>query len=159
MISGVVHLLNQPLVKEGIKYGAGAATFCVGLHEVCCPSKKNYTTTTEKVLAVCSKTSLILSAGVSRPGIYLISTLTGSLFSTAALARVFGPNTIFAVNPWHPRHLASIAAVILALPPLVHAAWHRGKSQEPSAWLLFNTATSRPVLHIGNQLAQSLIKV
>ena len=95
---------------------------------------------------------------------------------------MFGPNTIFAVNPWHPRHVVSIAAVILALPSLAQSAykginWTYKKIREyqstssnrsdVSVWLtdtklrimtLFNTATSRPVLHLGNQLCRFILR-
>lgn len=183
------NLLNHPVVKEGVKNVAGVATFAFGVVEIydIYSSLKNRNVTTEtsqklswqetlkKVVMVCAKISLILSGMVSRPGVFIISTLVGMVFTPIQLESVFGPNTIFAVNPWHPRHVVSIAAVILALPAVVQAlyqgaAWiYRKITQEvqvnPQAsaqsWLsdmkvrlfvLFNSITSRPVLHIGNQL-------
>ncbi len=159
-MSFIVNLLNQPQVKEGIKNAAGAATCSFGLVEIYDGRilPKNWQTTADKVISVCSKSSLILSACVSRPGVYLISSLSGSLLCTEQLNRVFGPNTIFAINPWHPRHAASIGAVVLALPALVRAAFNPKKISNTELCLFFNTLTSRPVLHLGNQLAQLLIK-
>lgn len=104
-------------------------------------------------------------------------------FSTSQLNRVFGPNTIFAVNPWHPRHVISIAVVILALPSLAQSAckginWaykkirqYQNKATNGSdvkIWLtdtkirlmtLFNMATSRPTLHLGNQLGRFILRL
>lgn len=192
-----VGLLNQPIIKEGVKNIAGSVTFVFGLVEIydiyqiargreisteVSPNSARWVQTVNKVVIVCAKVSLILSACVSRPGVYIISSLAGTVFSTVQLNRVFGPNTIFAVNPWHPRHVVSIAAVILALPAVVQATY-RGvhwayrniceyqdtPGDEPAAqhWLtdakirlmaVFNTIASRPALHIGNQLGQFIMR-
>lgn len=186
--STAVRLLNQPLVKEGVKNIAGCVTFAFGIIEIydIYQMLRGREITTEtysdypkwvqianKIIIICAKISLILSAGVSSPGVFIISSLMGCVFSSHQLETVFGPNTLFIINPWHPRHVVSILAVMLALPSLVQsiykgARWVYDKIQEyPSVsspatfWLtdtkvrlmnLFNTATSRPVLHLGNQL-------
>lgn len=193
-------LLNQPLVKEGVKNIASVVTFIFGIVEIYAiyQSVKNRNITTEtstqkfswpetikKIVVVCAKISLILSGMVSRPGLFIISTLVGHFFTPLQLESVFGPNTIFAVNPWHPRHVASIAAVILVLPTLLQTLYQGGcwvykkitqqaqpkeeASVEPPSernWLteikmrlmvLFNTMTSRPVLHVGNQVFRKLV--
>lgn len=191
LFSGSVRFLNQPLVKEGVKNMAGTVTFVFGLveiydiyqilrgREISTESRSDspqWMQTAHKVVVVCAKISLILSAAVSRPGIFLISSLAESVFSTSQLKKIFGPNTIFAVNPWHPRHIVSIAAVILAFPSVAQSAYigvnwayrkirqHHDQPAEGKNlrnWLtdtkmrlmaLFNTVTSRPFLHIGNQL-------
>ncbi len=141
------------------------------------PNAPKWMQIANKVIIVCAKISLILSAATSPPGVFIISTLVGCVFSTVQLERVFGPNTIFAINPWHPRHVVSIASVILAMPIIIQSvckgvAWaykkisqyHEKSSNEPSRmWLtdaklrlmvFFNTITSRPVLHTGNQLSR-----
>lgn len=193
-----VGLLNQPIVKEGVKNIAGAVTFVFGLveiYDIYRIARDREITTTEarsiypkwsqranKVIIVCAKISLILSAGVSRPGVFILSSLIGCVFSTSQLNRAFGPNTLFAINPWHPRHVVSIAAIILAFPSLTQSAYksinwackkirqHQETSTNRprvSSWLtdtqvrlmnLFNTATGRPVLHLGNQLCCFLIR-
>lgn len=190
-----IGLLNQPMVKEGVKNIAGSVTFVFGLVEIydiyqiargreisteVSPNSDRWVQTVNKVVIVCAKISLILSACVSRPGVYIISSLAGTVFSTVQLNRVFGPNTIFAINPWHPRHVISIAAVLLALPSLIQATYLgmnwayrniREYQNEPADdnehWLtdakirlmaLFNTITSRPTLHIGNQLGQFILR-
>ena len=197
LLAASVRLLNQPIVKEGVKNIAGIATFAFGLAEIYdvyqIAQGREITTETElnapkwiqainKVFIVCSKISLILSAGVTRPGVFIISSLVGSIFSTSQLDRAFGPNTIFAINPWHPRHIVSFVAVALALPSLAQSAckgisWtcskiqqHPGTASNSSGvnvWLtdakirmmaLFNTVTSRPVLHLGNQLGRFILR-
>lgn len=191
-----VRLLNQPVVKEGVKNLAGSVTFFFGLVEIydlyqialgckisteTCSASPKWLQVANKVVIVCSKISLILSAGVSRPGVFMISSLVGCVFSTVQLNRVFGPNTIFAINPWHPRHVMSIAAVILALPSVIQSTyqgvhWINKKicyyqntsPQQNNNWLtdsntrlmiLFNTITSRPTLHIGNQLSRFILRL
>lgn len=197
LFTSSVRLLNQPIVKEGVKNIAGTVTCVFGLVEIYdiyqiargreittepCSDFPKWIQVANKVVIVCAKISLILSAGVSRPGVFIISSLIGCIFSTSQLDKVFGPNTIFAVNPWHPRHVVSIVAVVLALPSLAQSAykginWTYKKIREyqntssdrtdVNTWLtntkvrimtLFNTATSRPVLHLGNQLGRFILR-
>lgn len=191
-----IRFLNQPVVKEGIKNIAGAVTFAFGIIEIydICQIARGRKISTEasaqsprwkqiatKVTIVCAKVSLILSAGTSRPGIFIISTIMGKLFTTAQLERAFGPNARFAVNPWHPRHVVSIVAVILALPSVAQSAFKGAswackkirqcqegtKRKQSEQWLtdskirlmaLFNTITSRPVLHLGNRLCRFAVR-
>jgi len=187
--NSAIRLLNQAPVKEGVKNIAGAVTFVFGLVEIhdiyqiargreitteACSNYPKWIQEAHKVIIVCAKISLILSGGVSRPGVFIISSLVGSVFSTSQLNQVFGINTIFAVNPWHPRHIISIVAVILALPSLAQSTckainWTYKKiqhyqdnstnKQDVKIWLtdtkvrlmtLFNAITSRPILHLGN---------
>lgn len=191
-----VHLLNQPLIKEGVKNVAGSVTMVFGLMEMydvyqimrgreisteLHSNSPRWVQSANKVVIVCAKISLILSAGVSRPGVFIISSIVGRVFSTAQLDRLFGPNTIFAINPWHPRHIISIAAVLLALPSVAQSAYkgghwvyqkighyqnESGNRQEANQWLtdvkirlavLFNTITSRPTLHVGNQFGRFIL--
>lgn len=188
VINGSVRLLNQPVIKEGVKNVAGSVTFVFGLFEIyrvyqSLRSREaseidlevtpTYVQTANKVVSVTSSISLILSAGVSRPGVFLISSLAGKIFSTGQLERVFGPNTLFAVNPWHPRHVLSIAAVAMALPSLALLCFkgfdwgckkirqlppteNRQTDIKIQLMVLFNTITSRPILHLGNQLGRLL---
>lgn len=192
--STIVRILNQPIAKESVKNVAGCVTLTFGIVEVydiyqilhgremtteTYPDYPKWVQIANKIVIVCAKISLVLSAGVSRPGIFIISSLAGSVFSSHQLEKVFGPNTTFAVNPWHPRHVVSIAAVVLALPALGQSIYKGArrvysKIQEQSfdasiasVWLtdkkirlmnLFNTVTSRPCLHIGNQLARFILR-
>lgn len=143
-VQNTVSLLNQPIVKENVKKVAGTVTFFFGLIE----TFTVYEILSGRKISNDVHFSLILSAAVSPPGIYIISSVAKRLFSEEQLTSAFGPNTIFAVNPKHPRHVASIGAVVLALPTLV-----RSESTPPKFLMtLFNTVTSRPVLHVGNQI-------
>ena len=193
LLSVSLAYLNQPLIKESVKNIAGTVTFLFGLLEaydlyrilsVRCQIKAIKSLTwmqlANKVVILCSKLSIILSASVSRPGALILSSLSGVIFSTE-IECLFGLNTIFAHNPWHPRHMISIAAVILALPSAFQSTYHGlewlykrtrtrcFKSAQNSSQLLkpspiemmtlFNTLTSRPILHIGNKVGLSLLKV
>ena len=197
LLSASAHLLNQPPVKEGIKNIASSITFTFGIIEAydiyqiacgreisseVCSKQPKWIQTTKKVVIICAKVSLILSGGVSRPGVFVISNLVGCIFSTTQLNRVFGPNTIFAINPWHPRHIISIIAIILALPSVIQSTydgsiWIYRKicdrsailndDQKANNWLtdskirlmtLFNTATSRVTLHKGNELVRFILR-
>jgi hypothetical protein len=194
VVTRFISFVNQPLVKEGVKNVAGSITFIFGVVEIynVCQILRGREISTEtanrswqqvanKIVIVFAKFSLILSAAVSRPGVALISTLVGRVFSPEQLAQIFGPNTIYAINPRHPRHIASFAAVIFALPAMAqltfrcfhwtfkkiqHDQNHPEKNRNAS-WLtdskirlmaLFNTMTSRPILHLGNQLGRYILR-
>lgn len=193
-LTAAAQLLNQPIVKEGVKNIAGAVTFAFGLIEIYdiyqifrgrkisteeSTEQPKWAHTANKIEIVCAKASLVVSATVSRPGVFVISSLVGRIFSPAQRNRVFGLNTQFAVNPWHPRHVFSIAAVILAVPSVVRLTWQSidwayktircrapARERDAAAWLtdtkirlmvLFNTLTSRPILHMGNQAVRLLL--
>jgi hypothetical protein len=194
-LSQTVKLLNQPVVKNGVINAVGVVTFAFGVAEVydlyeTLSSKKitaegisgndDWITTAKKISVVMAKFSLILSAAVSRPGVFLISTLMGRIFLPSQLENWFGPYTTFAVYPWHPRHVCSIIAVGLALPSVIQDFYEwtshkildlRDVPERPSnneCWLsdskrrtmiLFNTVTSRPTLHLGNQFCGWVIKI
>lgn len=190
---GTVQLLNQPFIKETIKKVVGTVTFVFGIleaYDICLilsgseissdvsTADPKWMQVANKVVVIFAKISLILSATVSPPGVFIISSLVGCFFTTPQLDSVFGPNTIFAVNPWHPRHVISIVAVVLALPSLVQSAYHGvnwvirkirhyepipSEESQQRPWLsdtvirtmtLFNFITSRPMLHAGNQLGR-----
>jgi hypothetical protein len=195
-LGAITHFLNQPNVKESVKKIAGVATFIFGLielydiyqilrgKEISTEIDKNapqWQQTATKITMVFAKISLILSAATSRPGVFVISNLAGQVLTQTQLERLFGPNTIFAINPWHPRHVASIAATILTIPAVAQmiylgSCWTYRKVcqlrqdaplvNDNQGWLtdakvrmmtLFNTLTSRPVLHLGNQLMRRVV--
>ncbi|GAB4230955.1 MAG: hypothetical protein Tsb0021_09150 [Chlamydiales bacterium] len=191
----VGYFLNQPLAKEGIKGIAGCVTFVFGaieiydmyhiLHDLKATSEAyveypKWVRIAHKIVIICTKISLILSAGVSRPGIYMISMLTRSIVSSYRLEQIFGPNTIFAVNPRHPRHIMSFVTVLLALPSVIQSTYkgskwffqnsQGGQSSENlqngyrltdarvRMMSVFNTFTSRPALHLANQIMKSNLR-
>jgi hypothetical protein len=186
-----VRFLNQPTVKEGIKNIATTVSFAFGFVGVCdlyqiyqgrsiCRSgppedsppwaKKAY-----KFSLLSANMSFILSGATSRPGVYLISKAVGCAFSTRQLERFLGKNTVFAVNPWHPRHLISIYAILWALPACSYSLYelttiHRWNfvsikntlfnltDSKIRLMALLNTLTSRPVQHLGNQFLSSMVR-
>ena len=183
-----VNFLNIPSVKAGVKTAVGTITFIFGVVESydiyrMIYEKKDSAETNTSLLSS-AKISLILSATTSWPSVFVISKIAGHLFSNKQLESAFGPNTIFAINPCHPRHLVSFAAVILSLPSVTHsiykgACWAYAKvrlneklqishitTKDKSCltartihfMALFNTITSRPFQHLGNQLCRSYLQ-
>jgi hypothetical protein len=163
LLRSSVRFLNSPPIKEGIKNYAGSLTFAFGIAEIydIYHSLSNKTTgpkwklTAGKIILISAKLSLILSAAVSRPGVWLISTLAECVAGPLRLEQMFGSSQTFLKNPWHPRHVISIAAVIFALPSLVKPIKEDENSKLPFM-TAFNVITSRPILHLGNCLGRSL---
>lgn len=207
---------NHPAIKESIKHIAGTITLAFGVAEAydlvqivrgrkisteVAVGSTEWVEVAKKIAIIGAKISLILSASVSKPGIFLISTLLGRVFTTSQLENAFGSYTTFAVNPWHPRHIVSFVAIICAVPSLIQSSYEGSEwlyrkvihlinppssfkqtvcqttgwttqklsnlIRQPEQWLtdikvrgmvVFNTATSRPVLHIANQMARWIIK-
>ena len=79
------------------------------------------------------------------------------------LESMFGRNTIFAINPWHPRHIASIAALAFMAPTIVRSVGILAGRVKPEktdrlartlTWgVLFSFVFNRVVLHSVNQFA------
>lgn len=172
-MSSIVGALNQPNVKQGVKYAFGAFTLGVGgfalLEAVRGKVYTKYTKTTgqwpsiaDRVTLAFAQTSLVLSAAVTPVGVWAISKAVTKVFSSAQLAKVFGPNTTFEANWKHPRHVVSLVALGLALPMIVRRFFITPDNfpgeRRLNDCILFTVITSRPVLHQGNQLAQRLIK-
>ena len=154
-----VNFLNQPSIKNAVKDLTGFITCFFGLIELYYLCK--FSNAKDKTaLNLLSKISLLLSPFVTRQGVFLLSTFTA--FFSLQFNGFFGQNTIFALNPWYPKHIASIAAVLFALPAF-YAKFAPSKfnflkneilNNRIFFFLLFNTLTSRPILHLGNQIAQ-----
>lgn len=153
-----VNFLNQPSIKSAVKDLTGFITCFFGMIEIyyLCKFSKSKEKST---LNFISKISLLLSPFVTRQGVFLLTTFA-TFFSLQANG-LFGQNTIFALNPWYPKHIASIAAVLFAMPAL-YARFFPSKfnffknetlNNRIFFFLLFNTLTSRPILHLANQLA------
>lgn len=171
-----VRFLNHPPIKEGIKNVASVVAFSFGLLEAYdlyrafqSPTASTETAhsgwveTASKAALTAAKISLILSAITSRLGVFLLSNCEGFFFSGHRLEQLFGPNAAFAINPWHPRHILSIAATILALPASLQSIYYwtcKRPSQNTSvqSMALLNTVFSRPVQHLGNQLCQKILR-
>ncbi|HEY2811707.1 MAG TPA: hypothetical protein VGJ00_10025 [Rhabdochlamydiaceae bacterium] len=155
---GIV-FLNQPLVKEAIKNVTSCVTFFFGCAQGVEIYEKGgfspWKSTAGKAIEIMAKISLLLSAAVSRPGVFLASLFLECLFTKDQWEGVFGPNAIFAINPWHPRHMLSVAALLLALPAAVQAMVSEStwiKDRKLNIMTFFNVLTSRITMHKLNQL-------
>ncbi len=187
---------NQPVVKEGLKNVFSVVTVAFGflgaydLYQTLkgrnISSEKDandpkWLQVASKIALLAAKVALILSAFVSRPGVIVVSFLVNFIVSPAQLERVFGPNTIYAINPLHPRHLMSFVAAALAVPLVVltiikSLSWvfkkvigqsNPAKSVQNATQILsdsnvlqmtfFNAITSRPMLHLGNRITRIIL--
>jgi len=168
-MSGAVSFVNQPFVKQGIKYAIGVPPALFGLGSLCFVvtgstsdfAKKSDTWkgTADRITHAMAHFSLVLSGAVSPIGVWGISKAVGWCFSSAQLEKVFGPNTVFESNWKHPRHIASLAAVGFAIPILVKRIFASPFTQgerDMQEYALFTVLTSRPTLHLGNQLFRRL---
>ncbi len=193
-VGTVSSFLNKPEVKQGVKDYAGLATIVFGgMQEIhflnSSASSKTWTEATGRF-------SLILCAAATPLSYRICSRFVDKAVSQQFLVNTFGPNTIFAVNPWHPRHVISFVAVACTLPTVIVAIYDaalgvigkvfKSKKEEDLSkntdwtedqlkerpkptnhefltstkvkWMvLFNFVTSRPVLHLGNQLARKIL--
>lgn len=195
--SGFSQVLNYPPVKEGVKNFACIPTLFGGLIWITdtpfeyISGQINYVAPVysnenlqrnEKIKRITltfintiGDLSFIGSAIATRPCIKCIAFLGGYVSNSLYLEKIFGANTIFASNPWHPRHVISFAP-LLGLPLLIKsiystvftsadqleledAPFDGSKSIFIPGLLFYNIITSRPVLHWGNQLVSHIIRV
>ena len=161
-IRSMVQFLNQN--KQTIKDGSGSLTFGfahVALYDLACNwQKRNFTQLSGNV-------SLILSGAISPWGVKAISAIAHRCFTPQKLESMFGRNTIFAINPWHPRHIVSIAALVFMAPTIVRGAGlliGRVKPEKTDTlartltWgVLLSFPFNRVVLHSVNQFAARML--
>ncbi|MGH2613157.1 MAG: hypothetical protein ACRDFB_08955, partial [Rhabdochlamydiaceae bacterium] len=163
-MSGIVKIVNQPVFKQGIKYAIGCFTCAIGtkaLYDAI--NGKLYTgyakSSIDRVMLGVAQVSFVMTAAVSPLGIWITSSVMNRIFSSAQLEKAFGPNTIFEANWKHPRHVVSLAAVGFALPLVLKRLFIPSTGKEETrlqGWAFFTIITSRPALHLGNQLAQKI---
>lgn len=124
-------------------------------------AKTPWSVTAGKVVRVMTGAALLLSSFTSRPGQAIIGWTAKRLVGEAQLTRLFGPNLNFVTNPYHPKHVVSIAAFLLAIPGALHALytdlWQGcGRKLEipvdnyAERMNIYNVLTSRPLLHLLN---------
>lgn len=170
-MSGLVSFLNHH--KESIKNVFGLGNLGIGAQALYhAASGKIYTkyarkadsgdkSTVDRVTLAFLQTSLVLSGAVSPVGVWGISKVVNKIFTSSQLEKVFGPNTNFVGNWKHPRHIVSLAAVAFALPFVLKRLFVEKvpeKQIKLERYAYFTLLTSRPVLHLGNQLAHYLFK-
>ena len=171
-MSALVGYINQSSIKQGIKYAVGVPTTIFGAVAVLelvggdiflhVHRSRTWKGTADRIVHAMAYVSLVLSGAVSPIGTWAISKAAGFCFSSAQLDKVFGPNTTFAANWKHPRHVVSLAAVGLALPLLfkrlvVTPVGDHGSETMLQCVTLYTVVTSRPMLHSCNQLFQNLL--
>ncbi len=204
-ISGAVDYANQPVVKERLKsvfgklpffFGAAAVYDLYGIAAGTRPisseisssqsrlkegyKKPKWLQKVENVSILSSKLSLVLSGSISQYGCLIFSHLSNLVLSAEKQEHLFGPNRTFSENPWHPRHIVSLAAFILALPSMALTTgkgieWvcrkirrlQINKFKDDRRWLsdslvrrmaFCTTFTSRVALHKINELAKAFIR-
>jgi hypothetical protein len=160
-----VHLLNNSYVKEGIKNILGCVTFAAGiavLYQASLASKlqkagddSSWQATTDKTVIFFLKTSIVLSCIVSRPGLYLCDWFFHKIATPRTWMDIFGINTIFEFNPWHPRHILNITANAISAAALIKWVFDRYVPAHQAAGLMvalgaFNFMTGRSTLHLVN---------
>lgn len=184
-----VGVLNDS--KQSIKYYADLTKFVLGVLPLVTPFQLYiYSVSLNKCFPLapqtsdtleirCVKISLFIGACLSFPGTRIISSLVGRFSSPARMNDLFGPNTIFAENPRHPRHVMSLLAVLLSLPAFYQfgmRSYRRfvpGKREvkplnEPEKraamaddyfrkCLLLTLLISRPAFHWGNRIARAVV--
>jgi hypothetical protein len=141
-------VFNTPAVKEGIKNVLGAITFAGGV-AVLYRTRKD--SSAEKTTDFFLKASIVLSCLASRPGLCLCEKVISMVTTPQTLAKIFGQNTIFEINPWHPRHVLNITANVLSGIALIKWVYSRSMNGL-IAMGMFNFFMGRSTLHLANDL-------
>ena len=162
-ILGSIHYLNQAPIKDGIKNVIGCITFVGGitvLYQMSrAPSRKeespSWWTTADKAVTFVLKASIVLSCLASRPGLFLYGWVFHYIATPKTWMDIFGLNTVFEFNPWHPRHLLNIAANALSAAALIKCVFDRYVPSHQVLGLMvavgaFNFLTGRSTLHLAN---------
>jgi hypothetical protein len=144
-----VHFLNSPPVKNGIKNAIGAVSFSGAIYTLYEMAAK-WKDTDKTILFL--QTSIILNGIASRPGLAICEWALHQIATPATLTSIFGQNTIFEINPWHPRHQFNVAVNIIAAVALVHVVYARKAPPIIAALTGFNFLAGRSTLHLANDV-------
>ena len=127
--------LNQPVVKQNVKDAIGGVNLIFGLlaaYDLCrnLAVDRNFSTDqyvntvprwfqiADKAAIIFAKLGAVLTAIVSRPGMFVTTSLGSLLLTAKQINAVFGNYAVFEANPTHPYHLASLGAFWLCIPLL-----------------------------------------
>ena len=184
-----LHYLNEPTVKSSIKYAIGLPTFTFGVLEILDattmylvprlghePRKvrdlqpSTWRDTTNKVINVLSRVSLVTSTMTTPQGLKICGWAANKIFTPEQLIRYFGPNLNFETTPWHPRHVLSLISFAIGVPGTVGALCNKFVWFKPSRtlrwvtdngaarYVTWNTLTSRPAQHGLNYLFRTVLR-
>lgn len=164
---------NGDFVNQSIKLSIGSFSFLFGILQL---KKLGDIAKRDDKVTLLARVSLIISGAVTPIGLFLISKIEHVVFKSLQLTQVFGPNTIFQINPYHSRHVFSFVAVGLSLPFIartivqyVKQKIHETKSNRNQldrftklsprfTFVIFlNALTSMPVLHGVNQIVRNIL--
>lgn len=149
-VNEVVVYLNKPAIKAGVKNLAGYIAFAGGGYAVYQIAKDKID---KKSWDFYLKLSCAFSAIVSPLGLEMCKWLAQEVVGPQGLPKP----EIFALNPWQPRHVASLVANGFAMIGLVKLVYERSFKSFSliQALVIFNFFTGRPSLHIANGVVSS----
>ncbi len=142
-----VHFLNSPPVKNGIKNAIGVISFSGAIYTFYEMAAK-WKDTDKTILFL--QTSIILNGIASRPWLAIFEWTLHQMATPETLTKIFGQNTIFEINPWHPRHQFNVAVNIIAAVALIHVIFTRKAPRIIAALTVFNFLAGRSTLHLAN---------
>jgi len=141
-----VHFLNSPPIKNGIKNVFGALFFSGGLYSLYEMQK-----TSDKTVLLL-QTSIVLNGIASRPGVALCEWVIHQIATPPTVTKIFGLNTIFAINPWHPRHLFNLSVNLIAAAALITVIYSRKAPRTIAALTALNFFAGRSTLHLAKDI-------
>ena len=151
-----VQFLNSPPVKNGIKNAFGAISFSGALYSLYEMTTK-WKDTDKTILFL--HTSIILNGIASRPGLAICEWVLHQVATPETLMKIFGQNTVFEINPWHPRHQFNVAVNIIAAVALIHLVYTRKAPRIIAALTVFNFFAGRSTLHLANDAWHSVLNL
>lgn len=154
MSKEVVAFLNQYPIKTGIKNVAGSIAFAGGAYAFYQIAKDKID---KKSWDFYLNLSCIFTAIVSPQGLEMCRWLAHGIVRP----QKFPKSEIFALNPWEPRHIASLVANGFAAIGVVKLIYERSLKSFSliQTLVIFNFFTGRPFLHIANSVLSSRVRV
>ncbi|HRD55465.1 MAG TPA: hypothetical protein PLC42_03620 [Parachlamydiaceae bacterium] len=147
-------LITELPIKEIVKLLVAEITCLFGIVQLYLLTSTSYRKQHTSLLEAVACFSILLSPFATNKGIFLLIFLIPDL-------NFLQDRILFAVNPWHPKHVISILSFALALSVSINVYFNKEKRNGLSKWtlffLLFNTLTSRPLLHMANQLVDAIL--
>jgi hypothetical protein len=125
-----------------------SAVSLTGAAVVLCEIPSTWKTTDKTTLFL--QTSALLSGIGSRPGLALCEWTLHQIATPETLTHIFGQNTVFEINPWHPRHLFNVTVNVVAAAALIHVIYQRKTSKPVAGLTAFNFFSGRSTLHLAN---------